>query len=110
MLARRKNYDGLLCKGPIESSTQHLKVHECYPQLHLYSKDDYMRVNDIVAMHIVRTLQKRPHIRISMGVMKLVEEYGSGSFNFPPFHTSKFKDSPWSHTNFLGTQWTRWSC
>ena len=55
-LARRKNYDGLRCKGPIGSGTQHLKVRECYPQLHLYSKDDYMRVNDVFAMRIVRTL------------------------------------------------------
>ena len=45
--------------------------------MHLYSKDDYMRVNDIFSLHIVRTLKKRPHIRMSMGVMKLVEEYGA---------------------------------
>ena len=85
MLARRKNYDGLRCKGPIGSGTQHLKVHECYPQLHLYSKDDYMRVNDVFTMCIVRTLQKRPHIRMSMGAMKLVEEYGAWFIQFPTF-------------------------
>ena len=69
MLARRKNYDGLRCKGPIGIGTQHLKVHEWYPQLHLYSKHDYMRVNDVFSTCIVRTLQKRPHLRMSMGAM-----------------------------------------
>ena len=44
-----------------------------------------MRVNDIFAMCIVRTLQKRPHIRMSMGVMKLVKEYGAWFIQFPTF-------------------------
>ncbi len=44
-----------------------------------------MRVNDIFSMCIVRTLQKRPNIRISMGAMKLVEEYGAWFIQFPTF-------------------------
>ena len=77
MLAQRINYDGLRCKGLIGSRTQQLKVYECYPQLHLYSKDDYIRVNDAFAMRIVRTLQKRLLVRLLVGAMKLVEEYGA---------------------------------
>ena len=83
MLERRTNYDGLRCKGPIGSGTHHLKVHECYRQLHLYSNDEYMRVNDVFSMYIVRTLQKRPHIRMSMVAIKLVEEYGAWFIQFP---------------------------
>ena len=85
MLPWRTNHDGLGRKGLIGSRSQHLKVHECYPQLHLYSKDDYMRVNDVFSMCIVRTLQKRPHIRMSMGAMKLVKEYGTRFIQFPNF-------------------------
>ena len=44
-----------------------------------------MRVNDVFSMRIVRTLQKRPHIRMSMGAMKLVEEYGAWFIQFPTF-------------------------
>ena len=44
-----------------------------------------MRVNDIFFMHIVRKLQKRLHIKMLVGAMKLVKEYGAWFIQFPTF-------------------------
>ena len=44
-----------------------------------------MRVNAIFSMRIVRKLQKRLHIKMLVGAMKLVKEYGAWFIQFPMF-------------------------
>lgn len=72
MLMRRGGFDGLPAKGIMGCGPTQLKVHECYPQLHLHNVNSYRLANDTFTMYLTQLMQKKLHVRVSPQANALV--------------------------------------
>lgn len=85
MLARRGGFDGLPAKGVTGCGPAQLKVHECYPQLHLHNVSSYKLANDTFTMYLTRLMQKELHTKVSPQARALVLKYGAMFIQFLKF-------------------------
>lgn len=85
MLARREGFDSLPAKGIMGCGPAQLKVHECYPQLHLHNVSSYKLANDTFTMYLIRLVQKELHTRVPPQARALVQKYGATFLLFPKF-------------------------
>lgn len=65
LLARNYKYIGLICKDIMGNDENKFKAYDCYPQLQLYEKSHFKRVNDAFLMYITRMLQRGTHQRLT---------------------------------------------